>query len=156
MKIGILSDTHSMIEYIDKAIPYLKDCDLIIHAGDNFSDSKYIHNMTKVSIMAVKGNCDFDSVEDELIFDIEDKVVFLCHGDKYNVKYGLNDIEAKAKSVKADIVIFGHTHIPLNFKKDNIIYLNPGSLSLPRKVDYKSFYIMNLENDNIKIDQIRL
>ena len=72
MKIGILSDTHMIKECIDKTIPYLKDCDLIIHAGDNFSDSKYIHNMTKVGIMAVKGNCDFDNVEDELIFDIEE------------------------------------------------------------------------------------
>ena len=116
----------------------------------------HIHNMTKVGIMAVKGNCDFDNVEDELIFDIEDKVIFLCHGDKYNVKYGLDEIEAKAKSIDADIVIFGHTHTPLNFKKDNIIYLNPGSVSLPRGVDYKSFSIMNLENDNIKIEQIRL
>ena len=156
MKIGILSDTHGVKECIDKAIPYLKKCDLIIHAGDNFSDSKYIHSMTKVGIMAVKGNCDFDNVEDELIFDIEDKAVFLCHGDKYNVKYGLNEIELKAKSVDADIVIFGHTHVPLSYKKDNIIYINPGSLSLPRKVDYKSFCIMDIENDDIKINHIRL
>ncbi|WP_290459838.1 metallophosphoesterase [Romboutsia ilealis] len=156
MKIGILSDTHMIKECIDKAIPYLKNCGLIIHAGDNFSDSKYIHNITKVGVMAVKGNCDFDNVEDELIFDIEDKVIFLCHGDKYNVKYGLNEIEIKAKSINADIVIFGHTHIPLKFEKDNILYLNPGSISLPREVDYKSFFIMNLENDNIKIEQIRL
>ncbi len=71
-----------------------------------------------------------------------------------NVKYGLDEIEAKAKSIDADIVIFGHTHTPLNFKKDRIIYLNPGSVCLPRGVDYKSFSIMNLENDNIKIEQI--
>ena len=156
MKIGILSDTHSIKECIDKTIPYLKECDLIIHAGDNFSDSKYIHSMTKVGIMAVKGNCDFDNVEDELLFDIEDKVVFLCHGDKYNVKYGTETIELKAKSVEADIVIFGHTHTPLNLKKDGIIYLNPGSTSLPRTVNYRSMYIMNLENDNIEIEEIKL
>ena len=156
MKIGILSDTHSIKECIDKTIPYLKDCDLIIHAGDNFSDSKYIHNMTKVGIMAVKGNCDFDNVEDELLFDVEDKFIFLCHGDKYNVKYGIDEIELKAKSVKADIVIFGHTHTPLNLKKDGITYLNPGSVSLPRVVNYRSLYIMNLENENIEIDEIRL
>ena len=106
MKIGISSDTHGIKEYIDKAIFYLKDCDLIIHAGDNFSDSKYIYSMTKVGIMAVKGNCDFDNVEDELLFDLEDKMVFLCHGDKYNVKYGIDEIEEKAKNENADIVIF--------------------------------------------------
>lgn len=156
MKIGILSDTHNIKECIDKTIPYLKDCDLIIHAGDNFADSKYIHSITKIGIMAVKGNCDFDNVEDELLFDIENKLIFLCHGDKYNVKHGLENIEAKAKSVGADIVIFGHSHTPLNLKKDNILYLNPGSASLPRGVTYKSFYIMNLENNNIEIEQIRL
>lgn len=156
MKIGILSDTHSIKECIDNAVPYLKDCDLIIHAGDNFSDSKYIYNMTKVGIIAVKGNCDFDNVEDELLFDLEDKVVFLCHGDKYNVKYGTDEIEAKAKSENADIVIFGHTHTPLNINKDGITYLNPGSVSLPRVVDYRSLYIMNLENNNIEIEEIRL
>ena len=156
MKVGILSDTHSIKECIDETIPYLKKCDLIIHAGDNFADSKYIHSMTKIGIMAVKGNCDFDNVEDELLFDIEDKLKFLCHGDKYDVKYGLDKIETKAKSVGADIVIFGHSHTPLNLKKEKILYLNPGSASLPRGVEYKSFYIMNLENNNIKIEQIRL
>ena len=72
------------------------------------------------------------------------------------VKYGLDKIEAKAKSVEADIVIFGHSHTPLNFEKDNILYLNPGSTSLPRGVEYKSFLIMNIENNNIEIEQIRL
>jgi len=156
MKIGILSDTHGIKECIDQAILYLKDCDLIVHAGDNFSDSKYIYNMTKVGIIAVKGNCDFDNVEDEILFDLEDKLVFLCHGDKYNVKYGIDEIELKAKKENADIVIFGHTHTPLNIHKDGIIYLNPGSVSLPRIVDYRSLYIMNLENNNIEIDEIRL
>ena len=156
MKIGILSDTHMIKECIDKTIPYLKDCDLIIHAGDNFSDSKYIHNMTKVGIMAVKGNCDFDNVEDELIFDIEDKVIFLCHGDKYNVKYGLDEIEAKAKSIDADIVIFGHTHTPLNFKKDNIIYLNPGSCVRNRFSLPLSMAIVEVNLDDIRIEKIDL
>lgn len=156
MKIGILSDTHTVKACIDKTIPYLSECDLIIHAGDNFADSKYIHNMTNIGIMAVKGNCDFDNVEDELVFDIEDKAILLCHGDKYNVKYGLEDIEYRAKQVGADIVIFGHTHTPLNIEKDNILYLNPGSVSFPRMVNYKSFVIMNIENNNIKIEQIRL
>ena len=42
MKVGILSDTHSIKECNAKTIPYLIECDLIIHAGDNFADSKYI------------------------------------------------------------------------------------------------------------------
>ena len=155
MKIGIISDTHGNKQCMDEAISYLMDCDLIIHAGDNFSDSKYIHSATKIGMMAVKGNCDFDNVEDELIFDIEDKNIFLCHGDKYGVKYGLEQLEEKAKEVEANIVIFGHTHTPLCMEKDNILYINPGSVSIPRNVNYKSMAILYIDNDNISVEEIR-
>ncbi len=72
--------------------------------------------------------------------------MFLCHGDSYRVKYGLDMLEKKAKEVRADIVIFGHTHVPLNIKKDNILYINPGSLSLPRDLSRRGFIIININN----------
>lgn len=156
MKIGILSDTHGDKLQMDKAISYLKKCDLIIHAGDNFSDSKYIYNETKINIIAVKGNCDFEQVEDELLFEVENKNIFLCHGDRYNVSYGIEDISKKAKYIGADIAIFGHTHTPLNINKDGILYINPGSISLPRKVSYKSFVIMHINNTDVSIEEIRI
>lgn len=156
MKVGVLSDTHRMQKYMDKAIQDLKDCDLLIHAGDNFLDSKYLHKETNIPIIAVRGNCDFDNVEDELIFDIEGKNVFLCHGDSYGVKYGLDMLEKKAKEVGADIVIFGHTHVPLNIKKDNILYINPGSLSSPRDLSRRGFIIININNNDIIIEDINI
>ena len=137
MKIGVISDTHRMNRFIDKTIPYLKECDLIIHAGDNFIDSKYIHKMTGVSMMAVKN-------------------IFVCHGDKYGVKYGLEQLHEKAKNICADIVIFGHTHTPVIKEKNNILYINPGSISLPRGVNYRSFVILEISSDNVSIDEIRL
>jgi len=39
MRIGIISDTHRFTKAIDHAIPYLQDCDLIVHAGDNIDDA---------------------------------------------------------------------------------------------------------------------
>ena len=70
MKIGIISDTHGDIRSIDKAIPYLKECDLIIHAGDYIDDSEYIHYATDVEVKCVKGNCDLYRYDEdyELIF----------------------------------------------------------------------------------------
>lgn len=156
MKIGVISDTHRMNCFIDKVIPYLKECDLIIHAGDNFVDSKYIHKMTNVGMMAVRGNCDFENVEEELEFEVENKNIFVCHGDRYGVKYGLEQLQKKAKEVDADIVIFGHTHTPLIKEKDNIIYINPGSVSLPRGVDYRSFVIIDISDDNMSVKEIRI
>ncbi|SCI21566.1 MULTISPECIES: metallophosphoesterase family protein [unclassified Romboutsia] len=156
MRIGIVSDTHRMENFINKAIPYLKECDLIIHAGDNFIDSKYIHKMTGIDIIAVKGNCDFEHIEDEIIFYIEDKTIFLCHGDNYGVKYGLNEIERAAINYEANIVIFGHTHIPLSIKKDNIIYINPGSTSIPRGGSSRQFVIMNIDEGKINLEEINI
>ena len=156
MKIGVISDTHRMNRFIDKVIPYLKECDLIIHAGDNFVDSKYIHKMTNVGMMAVRGHCDFENVEEELEFEVENKNIFVCHGDRYGVKYGLEQLQEKAKEVDADIVIFGHTHTPLIKEKDNIIYINPGSVSLPRGVDYRSFVIIDISDDNMSVKEIRI
>lgn len=156
MKIGVISDTHRMNRFIDKVIPYLNECDLIIHAGDNFVDSKYIHKMTNVGMMAVRGNCDFENVEEELEFEIENKKFFVCHGDKYGVKYGLGQLQKKAKEIEADIVVFGHTHTPLIKEKDNTVYINPGSVSLPRGVDYRSFVIIDISDDNMSINEIRI
>lgn len=156
MKIGVVSDTHRMNRFIDKTIPYLKECDLIVHAGDNFVDSKYIHKITNVGVMAVRGNCDFENVEDELEFEVENKKFFICHGDRYGVKYGLYDLGKKAESINADIVIFGHTHTPVVIEKNNIIYINPGSTSLPRDVNYRSFVILEISDDNVSVEEIRL
>lgn len=154
MRIGIVSDTHRMERFMNKAIPYLKECDLIIHAGDNFSDSKYIHKMTNTDIIAVKGNCDFEDVEDEIAFEVGEKTIFICHGDKYRVKYGIEQIEERAKSIGADIVIFGHTHIPLCIERDEILYLNPGSLSLPREGSSRRFVIIDLEDNIINLEEV--
>ena len=76
---------------------------------------------------------------------MDEILIYLVH-DKADIPKDLREV---------DLVIYGHSHKFSNEKIDNIIYLNPGSVSLPRGVDYKSFSIMNLENDNIKIEQIR-
>ncbi len=156
MKIGVVSDTHRMNKFIDKTIPYLKECELIIHAGDNVIDSKYIHKMTNVGIMAVRGNCDFENIEKELLFDVEGKSIFVCHGDTYGVKYGMYEIEKKAREINADIVVFGHTHTPFVKEKDGILYINPGSTSLPRGVDYRSFMILDILEDNIYVKEVKI
>ena len=54
MRIGIISDTHRFTKAIDHAIPYLQDCDLIVHAGDNIDDADYIEAVTDIPVVAVK------------------------------------------------------------------------------------------------------
>ena len=129
MKIGIISDTHRNIKSIDKAIPYLKECDLIIHAGDNIDDAEYIYYATDVLVKCVKGNCDLYNIDEpyELTFLVKDKKFFLCHGHQYDVKWGFDSL--------------------LKIAKDNNIDINPGSTTYPRGGSECGFGILTLDND---------
>ncbi|MEM1639871.1 MAG: metallophosphoesterase family protein, partial [Desulfurococcaceae archaeon] len=52
------------------------------------------------------------------------------------------------KPVEADVVITGHTHIPLNMRIGNIWLLNPGSCGQPRDGDPRASYaVLDIENN---------
>lgn len=157
MKIGIISDTHGDIKNIDKAILYLKECDLIIHAGDYIDDAEYIHYSTDVKIKCVKGNCDSYNIDGdyELTFSVNNKKFFLCHGHCHDVKMGLSSLYKFAKNNNIDIVVFGHTHVPIYKIIDNIIFINPGSLTYPRGISDKSFGILAI-NNKISYEEIKI
>lgn len=157
MKIGILGDTHKNIKSIDKAMDILKDCELIIHTGDNFCDSKYINREFKKDIIGVVGNCDFDLAEDEIILELNEVKILITHGHRYNVKNGLASIKDKARQNEVQIVFFGHSHKAMIEEEDGIVFVNPGSTCLPRENSSKSVAIMELKKDKtfeVKLIQI--
>lgn len=157
MKIGVLSDTHKNKASIERALEILSDVDLYIHAGDNFSDSVFISKKTKKPIIAVKGNCDFESgVEDEILFEIEGFLIFLTHGHKYLIKNSYDFILEKAKQLGANIVIFGHSHESELIKKDQIYLLNPGSTALPRGFSKASVALIDINGSDVNIKHLEL
>ena len=158
MRIGIISDTHRFTAAIDKAIPFLQDCDLIVHAGDNVDDGEYIEAMTDIPVVAVKGNCDFysDPGKDEETFMAEDKKVFVCHGHRHGAKYTLVYLYEYALDLGADIVIFGHSHVPCYEEVKGVIFINPGSPSLPRGGSRKGIGILDIENGEINYERIKI
>ena len=136
MRIIVLSDTHGYINNVVGKMMTMYKPDLIIHLGDNARDGEKISQELGIESIVVKGNCDLGSIynEDELI-EIKGKKIFLTHGHRYDVNGGLNRIYYKGLEIGADIILFGHTHIPINIKEDNLIIMNPGSPTNPRKAD---------------------
>lgn len=133
MKIAVISDTHRDSRYIDIAKNIIKDTDMLIHLGDNIDDAEELSKGYKGKVYIVKGNCDYtNSYPSEQIIEVEGKRIFFTHGHNYGVKMSLNNIFYKAKEVEADIALFGHTHVAIIEKEDGIIFMNPGSISLPR------------------------
>ena len=77
------------------------------------------------------------------------KKIMITHGHRYGVKYGLERLYFSALENEVDIVLFGHTHISLNEKYDNILFFNPGSLTHPRLLSKGSYGIIEISDSDI-------
>lgn len=126
MVIGIISDTHGLLR--EEVKENLKNCDLILHAGD-IGKYHVIDELNKICKSEfVKGNCDknIDSnlIKEERIINIRGTKIYLIHDiSKIKVDLHREDI---------DIVVYGHSHKSNIYEKDGILYINPGSVG-PRR-----------------------
>ena len=163
MKVLIVSDIHGGYSNLLKVINDNKDFDLLLILGDvlsSYSDfnSELIDllNSYNTRIIAVRGNCDRNvekldfSMENLYIMtSINNKIFYLTHGNLYD-RYSFPDI-------KFDVYIQGHTHVPMMEIDNNKLYLNPGSISLPRGGSIKSyilydsntFYLKSVDDNTI-------
>lgn len=83
-------------------------------------------------VMTVAGNMDFDrSYQAENIYHGE-QVVFQTHGHLYGVNFSLTKLVRAAKRADAQIITFGHTHQLGVEVVNDILVINPGSISQPR------------------------
>ena len=132
MKIAVISDSHYDASSIKLVKKYLCDVDVLIHCGDGAEDTKLLEEDFKGEIYAVRGNCDISNkYPKERLLDIIGTKIFVTHGHMYNVKSEYNTIFYKGKESEADIVLFGHSHKAMVANQDNMILMNPGSVTLP-------------------------
>lgn len=145
MRFLIFSDSHGQNTHIKKTLLLHPEADAIIFLGDGVESFKSsVKDVTKV-IYTVKGNCDIGSNEREIDFICyNNHKIMICHGHKYNVKYGIDLLLSVAKSNECDVVLFGHTHIPFNKYIDGVYILNPGSICVSPTPTYAILDI----NDN--------
>jgi len=159
VKIAILGDSHNHLGILDRMHKEgrFQEVELILHTGDMCNDGSYLEEITGIKVIGVKGNVDpvYSPCESEMVLELEGYKIFLTHGHRYGVK-GTNDrLFYRGKEIGADIVIFGHSHIPLTIEEENMLLLNPGSIGFPRGLSKKSYAIMTLGND-IKVDLVEM
>ena len=150
MRIFVISDTHGSTREIINKMQTMEKPDLIIHLGDYVEDGIKIQKELGIETIIVKGNGDYfyPEFEEDEIITIEGRRIFLTHGHKYNVNYGEDNLLYKGQELNADIILFGHTHIPIFFQESNIMVMNPGSPSMPRGYNKKkSFGILEIGSE---------
>lgn len=161
MKIMAASDIHGSAYYCRKMLKALERenadkllllGDVLYHGPRNDLPKEYapkevisMLNNIKEKILCVRGNCDtevdqmvleFPILADYSIFYIGNKMIYATHGHNYNMK-NIPPLQ------KGDILLHGHTHIPawIPFGNENL-YLNPGSVSIPKENSEHSYLIM--------------
>ena len=146
MWVGVLSDSHGDIGRVEQAVKAMGKVDMVIHAGDFYQDALYLASRAGVEVHGVVGNCD-RSVPGpyEEVLELCGHRIYLTHGHLYGVKQGLMRLTYRVREVEAEMVIFGHTHIPQNEEVDGIHYLNPGSVAWPRIPGQYLYALMRLE-----------
>lgn len=157
MKWFICSDIHGSAKWCEEAMRAFdkERCDRMIILGDllyhgprndlpdEYAPKSVIRMLSekKDVILCVRGNCEaevdqmvlpFPVLADYAVLDIGDRLIYMTHGHIYNPQ---NPLPVS----KGSVVLSGHTHIPLKTEEDGVIYLNPGSVSIPKQGSAHSY-----------------
>lgn len=165
MKYLIFSDLHGSKESAEIIIKEYENrsCDGLICLGDvlyhgprndlpsTYHPKKVIELLNPYAdkILCIKGNCDAEVDEMVLKFPLLPAKDIILNGIKFHLEHGHHLEEA---STMAKVILFGHTHIPLMERRGTHIYLNPGSVSIPKNNSQRSFMI--LEDQTIQLYDI--
>lgn len=144
VRIVILSDTH--IPDFARALPAavvlaLRRCDLILHAGDVTDGSVLEELATFAPVRAALGNRDNPSVADwgaasVVEVDLDGLRLAMIHDAGPRVR---REARLRRRFPEAGLIVFGHSHIPMNYTLDGVRFLNPGSPTWKRHQPLPSF-----------------
>jgi len=145
MKILVTSDTHGQKQPLKQLITqYNKHVQMVIHLGDYAHDLLGMaHEYPHITAVAVAGAVDF-GVDNQKILTIEGRKLLLVHGHMNGVKSGIDRLFYYAKEKQVDVCLFGHTHFQTMFEKENILFMNPGSLVEPRGGSVAGYGIIDI------------
>lgn len=149
MKILVLSDTHGDTQSAEEAVNNNLDSDLVIHLGDFYRDAQKLAELfPDLKFEYIYGNSDFmiGEIPAEKKLDIQGLRIYATHGHRYSVKWELTRIHKLAAEEKADILLFGHTHIPGIAYGKGYMLVNPGSISDPRRGTEKTYAVIEINS----------
>lgn len=161
MKIAVLSDTHWLSgPELDKVLALVagQKPDLILHAGD-WTDLGLLPELQKIApVEAVAGNCDRAETAAELglarVVQAGGLRIGLTHGHLYShlptpqsaLRTFANELDSADAAEPVQAVVFGHSHIPLCERRDEVLLFNPGSAVRPLgEIKKPSFGVLTID-----------
>ena len=126
MRVGLLSDTHSLLR--PEALAFLRGADHIVHGGD-IGDAGVLEALRRVApVTAVRGNNDFGPWAER----IAETELLKIGGVSIYVLHDLKQLSLDPVAAGFHVVVSGHSHQPRIDERDGVLYVNPGSCG-PRR-----------------------
>ncbi|WP_421380281.1 metallophosphoesterase [Bacillus salacetis] len=150
MKLIVVSDSHgSAGEIRDIYDTYKGRVDGFVHCGDSELRAS---DPAMEGYLAVRGNCDMDPSYPEVqTEEFDGAKILVTHGHLYNVKMTLMNLNYLAKENNADMVFFGHSHQLGAEQIENVLFVNPGSILLPRGRKERTYSLIETEGKSISV-----
>jgi putative phosphoesterase len=155
MKVAVISDTHT--EGMTRAVPstawpYLQTADHILHGGDVVDPSLLDEMKSLAPVSVVMGNCDAMDVRD---WGAADDVILELGGIKIGMVHDAGVTAGRRERMRrlfpgVRVVVFGHSHMPVNEDDGELLLFNPGSPTWKRKAPFPSMGLLWIENGNVE------
>lgn len=146
-KIGVFSDTHGSIDHLEFFLDKLGCLDSIFHLGDYVRDAEPLSNRLGTGYVAVRGNCDpWSDIPTERIIEWNGNRILLLHGHTKSEKVSLY---YSALAQNCNCILYGHTHFASIERYQDILIVNPGSLSLPRGGQKPSCAVLSINSGTL-------
>jgi len=132
MKILVLSDSHSSLQFMRQCVEKLRP-HAVVHLGDHYDDGETLaETYPHIPVHQVAGNCDTyrcpPMAREMLCYTLGGVMLFMTHGHRQRVKSGIGGLLHDARQYGAQVVLYGHTHVPdCHREPDGIWVMNPGS-----------------------------
>jgi putative phosphoesterase len=154
MLIGLISDTHGLVR--PGIYAAFAGVDIIVHAGD-VGGTRVLEALRTIAPMeAVSGNVDDrhdPMLPRQRILPVGRLTLHVSHGDEL----GSPTPESLLACYDAAIIVYGHTHRPLEFHtSDGRLVVNPGAAG-PRRFNVKpSVALLTIDGTAIQVRFVEL
>ena len=157
MKKIVVSDIHGSIDSVNHLLEAMEyhGIDQILALGDflyhgprnplpeHYAPKEVIQVLNKLKIQAVRGNCDAEVDQMVLNFPIMDTIRHIQVGKKLCVMTHGHVVNPEKPLANVDMILYGHVHLPIAKKEKDLIVLNPGSITLPKENNPRTYAILD-------------